>query len=110
MCTFLLSRLRAYHGAHARMFRVCVEKGWGTPPPFPQHTLSSRSLDLSTRGTPRGRDPATQRVSLFKKKIHLAPNVRQLAQKVPLTPTSSVPRAAPGISIVKPSGQRKSLS
>ena len=47
-----LSRLRANRGAHARMFRVCVEKGWRTPPPLPQHTLSSRSLDLSSRGLP----------------------------------------------------------
>ena len=32
---FLLSRLLAYRGAHARKFRVCVEKGWRPPPPFP---------------------------------------------------------------------------
>ena len=107
---FLLSRLRANRGAHARMFRVCVEKGWGTPPPFPQHTLSSRSLDLSTRGLPADATQPHNVSRCSKKKIHLASNVRQLAQKVPLTPTSSVPRAAPGISIVKPSWQRKGLS
>ena len=45
-----LSRLRANRGAHARKFRVCVEKGWGAPTPFPHRTLSSRSLDLSSRG------------------------------------------------------------
>ena len=67
----LLSRLRANRGAHARKFRVCVEKGWewggvggggwvgrGEPPPSPRspssppflhHALSSHNLDLSSR-------------------------------------------------------------
>ena len=50
-CSFFLSRLRANRGAQARKFRVCVEKRWGPPPPFSQHTLSSRSLDISSRGS-----------------------------------------------------------
>ena len=62
---FLLSRLRAHRGTHARKFRVCVEKGWGSPPPFPltltdsthrqpgpelTNTLSKDSSDLPWRG------------------------------------------------------------
>ena len=42
LCTFLLSRLRAHRGAHARKFRVCVEKNWRSPPPF-SLTLTSLS-------------------------------------------------------------------
>ena len=44
-------------GARVRKFRVCVEKRRPLPP-FPQHTLSSRSLT----GPPRGRDQATQQI------------------------------------------------
>ena len=36
----------------ARKSRICMEKRWRPPPPFTQHTLSSRSLDLSSRGLP----------------------------------------------------------
>ena len=57
---FLLSRLRAYRGTHARKFRVCVEKGWGSPhhSPLRSPTLRTGNRALNSQ-TPCPRTPRT---------------------------------------------------